>query len=120
MNDDPAEVDVVYAKVQNSEKLQKLADFLIDQFAETGLMPKKFDRVKLHVTVLNTIFRKEDDVEEAKNVKTRETLDSRRILDNFGDFRFGSISLKEIHLSQRRAGKRTKENYYFPSAIVNL
>lgn len=128
MNDDPSEVDVVYAKVQNDE-LQNLATELVNKFSETGLMPRQFDRVKLHVTVLNTLFRKESDDlgpsstgqgvnRESNNV--RETLDARPLLKHFGDFQFGSLSLKEIHLSQRRAGKRSKENYYFPSAIVRL
>lgn len=121
MNDDPSEVDVVYGKVKNSEELQKLADFLVAKFAESGLMPRQFDRVKLHVTLLNTIFRKgTEDLESNSSASGRETLDSRAIMQHFGDFHFGSMILEEIHLSQRRAGKRTKENYYFPSAIVKL
>ena len=42
------------------------------------------------------------------------------VLQHYGDFHFGSMDLKEIHLSQRRASKRSKENYYFPSAVVSL
>merc|ERR1711862_796792 len=122
MNDDPAEVDVVYAIVNDCDELQTLADGILSKFAETGLMPRQFDRVKLHMTVLNTIFRKEDsDIQEQKDEQSqRETLDARSILQLFGDFTFGSMDLAEIHLSQRRAGKRSKENYYFPSAIVHL
>ena len=117
MNDDPAEVDVIYAKVHECEELQKLADGLVSKFADTGLMPRQFDRVKLHVTLINTIFRKGEDYEESQK---RETLDSRPIFQFFDDFSFGSMNLTEVHLSQRRAGKRSKENYYFPSAIVSL
>ena len=83
-------------------------------------MPRQFDRVKLHMTVLNTIFRKDDQEVEVEQQQNRETLDARRLLQLYGDFPFGSMDLKEIHLSQRRAGKRTKENYYFPSAISYL
>ena len=121
MNDDPSEVDVIYGKIANGEKVQKLADELVAKFAATGLMPRQFDRVKLHVTVINTLYRKgTDDMDQEQDlaVQKRETLDARPILQCFGDFQFGSLSLKEIHLSQRRAGKRSKENYYFPSAIV--
>ena len=119
MNDDPAEVDVIYAKIveENSEKLQEIVDFIVAEFAKTGLMPKQFDRVKLHITVVNTLFRKDEEFSEEK---VRETLDSRQILELFGDKSFASVTLKEVHLSQRRAGKRTKENYYFPSTIVKL
>merc|ERR1712083_730992 len=112
-NDDPGEVDVVYAN--DCDELQTLADGIVSKFAETGLMPRQFDRVKLHMTVLNTIFRKEDGdgLEQEQKEEQRETLDARGLLQLFGDFPFGSIDLKEIHLSQRRAGRRTKENYYF-------
>merc|ERR1712083_1145243 len=112
-NDDPGEVDVVYAN--DCDELQTLADGIVSKFAETGLMPRQFDRVKLHMTVFNTIFRKEDGdgLEQEQKEEQRETLDARRLLQLFGDFPFGLIDLKEIHLSQRRAGRRTKENYYF-------
>ena len=47
-----------------------------------GLMPRQFDRVKLHMTVLNTIFRKEDSdfQEEKAEQQQRETLDARSLL----------------------------------------
>ena len=93
---------------ENSEKLQEIVDFIVAEFAKTGLMPKQFDRVKLHITVVNTLFRKDEEFSEEK---VRETLDSRQILELFGDKSFASVTLKEVHLSQRRAGKRTKENY---------
>ena len=32
----PGEVDVVYAKVNNCDELQKLADGIVTKFAETG------------------------------------------------------------------------------------
>ena len=46
-------------------------------------MPRQFDRVKLHMTVLNTIFRKEDSdfqEEKAEQQQQRETLDARSLL----------------------------------------
>ena len=47
-----------------------------------GLMPRQFDRVKLHMTVLNTIFRKDDSdfQEEKAEQQQRETLDARSLL----------------------------------------
>ena len=36
MNDDPGEVDVVYAKINNSDELQTLSDGIVTRFAETG------------------------------------------------------------------------------------
>ena len=121
MNDDPSEVDVIYGQI-HCDKLQMIAETIVNQFVDTGLMPRQFDRVKLHITLLNSIFRKNDDDycdETDKSIK-RETMDARPILKQFGDYVFANVKMKEIHLSQRRAGKRSKENYYFPSTIVTL
>ena len=121
MNDDPSEVDVIYGQV-HCDELQIIAETIVNQFVDTGLMPRQFDRVKLHITLLNSIFRKNDDDycdETDKSIK-RETMDARPILQKFGDYDFANVKMKEIHLSQRRAGKRSKENYYFPSTIVSL
>ncbi|KAE8591036.1 hypothetical protein XENTR_v10018287 [Xenopus tropicalis] len=62
MNDDPAMVDVLYAKVEmkdGSERLQLIADRLMQRFVSSGLMLKEWDRVKLHATVMNTLFRRD-------------------------------------------------------------
>ena len=42
MNDDPGEVDVVYAKVNDCDELQKLADGIVSKFAETGTLFLEF------------------------------------------------------------------------------
>ncbi len=59
MNDDPSEVDVVYAKVSSSpdDVLQRLAEGLVDRFVASGLMSRQYDRVKVHLTLLNSLFR---------------------------------------------------------------
>ncbi len=121
MNDDPSEVDVVYAKV-NSDRLQTAANAIVEKFRKSGLVAaKQYERVKLHVTLINTLFRKGEDPEgEVGEAKERITLDSRPLFTHFSDRDFATVTLKEVHLSQRRAGKRTKENYYFPSTIVKL
>ena len=41
MNDDPAEVDVVYAKItDNATGLQAVSDALVDKFVSAGLMAR--------------------------------------------------------------------------------
>ena len=43
MNDDPAEVDVVYAKIapgDTTDRLQRVADSLEDRFVHAGLMAR--------------------------------------------------------------------------------
>lgn len=40
-------------------RLQAIADKLVERFVASGLMLKEWDRVKLHATVMNTLFRKD-------------------------------------------------------------
>ena len=63
MNDDPSEVDVVYGRI-HCEPLQSMAEYIVNQFTDTGFMPRQFDRIKLHVTLMNTKFRLKDADEE--------------------------------------------------------
>ncbi|XP_060796158.1 activating signal cointegrator 1 complex subunit 1 isoform X3 [Neoarius graeffei] len=65
MNDDPSMVDVLYAKVcvqDESDKLQQIANRLVECFVAAGLMNKEWDRVKLHATIMNTLFRNDPSV----------------------------------------------------------
>ncbi|XP_075071297.1 activating signal cointegrator 1 complex subunit 1 isoform X2 [Mixophyes fleayi] len=90
MNDDPAMVDVLYAKVQmkdGSGRLQLVADRLMQRFVGSGLMLKDWDRVKLHATVMNTLFRRDPLAEERNTIspgkpgqRERESFDSRNLL----------------------------------------
>uniref|UniRef100_A0A803WBQ6 Activating signal cointegrator 1 complex subunit 1 n=1 Tax=Ficedula albicollis TaxID=59894 RepID=A0A803WBQ6_FICAL len=89
MNDDPTMTDVLYAKVHmkdGSDRLQMVADQLVERFVASGLMLKEWDRVKLHATVMNTLFRK-DPTEERNNTMTgkssfkeRESFNGQNIL----------------------------------------
>ncbi|KAM4636012.1 activating signal cointegrator 1 complex subunit 1-like [Discoglossus pictus] len=111
MNDDPAMVDVLYAKVgmkDGSDRLQLIADRLMQRFVGSGLMLKEWDRVKLHATVMNTLFRRDPLAEERSSTtsgragpRDRESFDARNVLKLFGDFKFGELDLNEVHLSQR-------------------
>ncbi|XP_009097093.1 activating signal cointegrator 1 complex subunit 1 [Serinus canaria] len=110
MNDDPAMTDVLYAKVHmkdGSDRLQMVADQLVERFVASGLMLKEWDRVKLHATVMNTLFRK-DPTEERNNtmpgkssLKERESFNGQNILKLFENFHFGEVQLDSVRLSQR-------------------
>ena len=58
-------------------RLQSLSDRLVDRYSGTGLMQKEYDRVKLHATVMNTIFRKDP----TGTTEVRKTADGRRLAD---------------------------------------
>lgn len=128
MNDDPGEVDVLYAKLtlqDGSDRLQRLADDLVDKFSRTGLMQKDFNKVKLHITIMNTLMRKDPDGATSigkqgrkDKFKERETFDATNVLRNFADFDFGSYHIDSIHLSQHRS--KGEDGYYKHASSINI
>ncbi|XP_009975953.1 PREDICTED: activating signal cointegrator 1 complex subunit 1-like, partial [Tauraco erythrolophus] len=128
MNDDPAMTDVLYAKVHmkdGSDRLQVIADQLVERFVASGLMLKEWDRVKLHATVMNTLFRNDPSAEERNNTMTgkssfkeRESFNSRNILKLFENFYFGEVQLDSVRLSQRFSSDAS--GYYLKRYLANL
>jgi activating signal cointegrator complex subunit 1 len=123
MNDDPSQADVIYAKVCQAQAspnsldlLQQIADQLMNKFVEAGLSKKQYDRVKLHVTVINSLMRKENKSMEDQN-KERVSFDARNVLKQFGDFDFGVYTLREIHLSIRHTTNTNTGYYDFVSKV---
>ena len=124
MNDDPSFVDVLYVKVNlvdqiHSNRLQTFLDRLNEELLNTGLMKQKFERLKLHVTVMNSLLRKDETgiLEAQKTTRgrvknqERESFDAKKILRLFGQFDFGQIELNELHLSIMHAPDR-QTGYY--------
>jgi activating signal cointegrator complex subunit 1 len=100
MNDDPSDVHVLYAKVDlvNQNFMQELSDRLMKKFVDAGLSKKKYDRVKLHATVMNT--RRQLKQQESNDKRTRRvSFDAREIFKLYGDYDFGEYLVKEINLS---------------------
>ncbi|XP_056153296.1 activating signal cointegrator 1 complex subunit 1 isoform X2 [Lampris incognitus] len=126
MNDDPAMVDVLYAKVNvkdGSDKLQMIADRLVEHFVSAGLMVREWDKVKLHGTVMNTVFRKDSTAEDGggagrQTLKDREAFDARNLLKNFGDYHFGECPLNAVQLSQRFSTDCT--GYYTSAGSISF
>lgn len=128
MNDDPAMVDVLYAKVRvkdGSDKLQLVSDQLLERFLSSGLMMKDWDRVKLHATIMNTLFRKDPSAEgrtSSTNWKQapreRESFDAHNILKNFENYYFGEVNLNAVLISQRFSTDST--GYYTSSGYITF
>lgn len=120
MNDDPGEVDVLYAKIADpTGKLQALSERLVDKFRSAGLMLNQFEKVKLHITLMNTLFRRdaEELFDEHQSTK-RESFDAREVLRMFSDYTFGKMEVTEVHMSQRHS--TAEDGYYCPSARIFL
>ncbi|CAF2122925.1 unnamed protein product [Rotaria magnacalcarata] len=132
MNDDPSFVDVLYAKVQlvdetNTNRLQAFLDSLNDELSSTGLMKQKFERIKLHVTLMNSLLRKDDTgiLEAQKTARgrvknqERESFDAENIMRLFGQFDFGQIELSDLHLSIMHQPDR-QTGYYGCETQISL
>ncbi|KOC69171.1 Activating signal cointegrator 1 complex subunit 1 [Habropoda laboriosa] len=116
MNDDPTEVRVLYAKIiDKSEVLQKLSDEIVNYYASIGLLYKMNDRVKLHVTFMNTRFNLD---EEREHNKAPKTFDATEIMKAHENTVFGEMTLTDIHISQRHT--LGSDGYYQATAKINL
>jgi len=92
MNDDPSEIDVLYGKVTNADQLQVAAEQILDRFVDAGLMKREYDRIKFHVTLMNTLFRKDkNDVGDKNEESVRESFDGRTLLELFSKRRSGDL-----------------------------
>lgn len=116
MNDDPTAVDILYGNIE-CEALQIISDQIYEYFVSKSLTQKKFDRVKLHVTLINTLFGMDSSkLDEGK--RDRETFDASILLSKYKDFNFGKLNIKEIHLSQRYS--LGSDGYYEASSIIKV
>lgn len=120
MNDDPGEVHVLYGRVNAlswSHSIQAIADSVVGEFVKGGLVTRQQERVKLHVTLMNTSFRTQSNEDNGGVTnQERESFCAKKILKEFADFEFGVFEVEEIHLSIRHTGSSTK--YYSASAKI--
>uniref|UniRef100_A0A2S2PIA6 Activating signal cointegrator 1 complex subunit 1 n=1 Tax=Schizaphis graminum TaxID=13262 RepID=A0A2S2PIA6_SCHGA len=116
MNDDPSEVNVLYAKVESPE-IQMLADKIQTFFQDCDLaLQPRNNHVKLHVTLMNSGFYDyQVSVNGNSGKKTQLTFDARKIFEKFNDYTFGTVQLSDIHLSQRHT---TDSNGFYKSSFV--
>ncbi|XP_054169117.1 activating signal cointegrator 1 complex subunit 1-like [Oppia nitens] len=134
MNDDPTQVNVLYAKVvdmSDNKCLQTIADHIFDSFAESGLISgakHEFDRVsggakvKLHVTLMNSKFRLKTYGQQRdwrRNQPKRQTFNATNVLKQFGDYCFGQIDVKSIEISDRHSNKGV-DGYYSHSSRIEF
>lgn len=118
MNDDPSATNVLYGTV-DCDPLQVIAEKIYEYFVEKGVMQKKFDRVKLHVTLINSIFGSDSDTNGGNGRKgDKDTFDASKILEKYREFHFGKIKIKEIHLSQRYT--TGSNGYYEATSMIKL
>ncbi|XP_075213153.1 activating signal cointegrator 1 complex subunit 1 [Lycorma delicatula] len=120
MNDDPAEVNVLYGRIhcQDEELLQTLSDSIVSYCIKAGIVEKEHERVKLHITLMNTIFRKSSSEFGNENKRNRDTINASSILKSFENFDFGEETVTSIHLSQM--GTVSNSGYYKASVKISF
>lgn len=120
MNDDPSEVDVLYAKIHEDGRLQMIAEELVNKFSKLGFMKKQYDQVKMHITLMNTLFRKDPNDTSAvyERGQERESFNASGVLKAFEDYYFSIHTLNSIHLSIRYS--TSSDGYYKSAAQVQI
>ncbi|XP_043274511.1 activating signal cointegrator 1 complex subunit 1 [Venturia canescens] len=116
MNDDPSDVTVVYGKIcSDNDLLQELADKVVNFFVEKDLMKQEKDKVKLHLTVMNSAFLLDH---EATHYQRKEKFDATNILKVHTNYYFGELPLNTIQLCKR--GEKAKDGYYIVTSKIDL
>ncbi|PIK51488.1 putative activating signal cointegrator 1 complex subunit 1-like [Apostichopus japonicus] len=120
MNDEPGKVRVLYAKVEprnKTNKLQLIADGLMERFRAAGLARVDYDRVKIHATLMNCAFWKDFDG-QGRTSEVTSYFDSRPIMEKFGDYMFGSHTIDSVHISERSS--YDANGFYLSAGVINF
>lgn len=117
MNDIPERAHVLYACV-DSEALQLIADQIRDVFVANGLMKREREHVKLHVTFINSRYREDNQTDRNSRRQQRHPFDARAILQQFGEYDFGTQRLTEVHLS--RFGAKDERGFYAALSVLKV
>lgn len=125
MNDDPSAMHVLYIQVEEDAGIALIEDIcssIMDRLSVSSLLlPQDERKTKLHVTLLNTRFRKHETkstetgaVRPVMGRRSNRTehlpFDGRSILESFKCLDLGSVKVRTVHLSQR--GVFDSSGYY--------
>ncbi|KAJ8916247.1 hypothetical protein NQ315_016387 [Exocentrus adspersus] len=117
--------DVLYANVKiinetEEVNFQKIVNDIADYFYERGLVLRHTDNVKLHMTLINTKYRKESDnpSPSRKRWVKRVSFDASSIMEKYKDFVFGESDFDSIHLSL--ISSKGEDGFYKPLSIIKI
>lgn len=121
MNANLKKVDVVYANVKivnetEEYNLQKIVNDISKHFYHRGLAKKYQENVKLHMTIINTKYRKNS--ESPKRKHRRLSIDATKIMEKFRDYHFGYCNFNSVHLSH--ITMKGEDGFYKPLAVIKL
>jgi len=108
MNDDPYMTDIVYGKIEDPDELvQSISDETIGLFVEAGYSKNEYNRTKVHCTIMNSLFAKEEGDKKRKSFSAAEFMKNEKFLN----WDFGNITIDTIHLN-KRFERNEKDGYY--------
>lgn len=83
----------------------------------TGFVRQYQENVKIHITLMNTKYRKTES-RKRKWKDKRKPFDARIIMEKYKDYHFGECALKEIHLSW--IAKVDDNGFYKPLSVITM
>lgn len=103
--------------------LQDIANKISAFFYDRGLVRQYQDKVKLHVTLMNTKYRKSGSEENSpikkkKWFEKRKSFDASSIMEKYKDFYFGEVTFDSIHLSL--ISSKGDDGFYQPISFVKF
>nr|XP_023020546.1 activating signal cointegrator 1 complex subunit 1-like [Leptinotarsa decemlineata] len=122
MNNNYEKVDVLYAKAKFLNEteditLQRVSNAISDFFYERGLLKRHQENVKLHMTLMNSKYRKDLNSPKKKWTK-RKSFDARKIMEKYKNFEFGQCNFNCIHLS--KISSKGEDGFYEPLSYINI
>lgn len=124
MNVDPTRTKVLYAKVED-DRLQALADKVATEMTANGYVfkdDKPSDSVKLHITLMNTVFARRKAMRNRKGKAERgsapKSFDSTQILEHYKDVVFADIDFPSMQLNDVRL--EGEDGYYKVVSCYNF
>ena len=118
---------VVFGKIAGSglEDVRKVTEALSEKFLEEGLLQKDHgDEVRLHITVMNNVFRERSARRDSRSKNQRypripRFIDASQVMTELEDFSFGSdLELKEVHISTLK--EMGEDGFYKPLEVLSL
>ena len=112
----PKRCHVLYAQIKDeSNRLQTIADQIVGHYVKSGLLDESNEnKVKLHITFLNSLFRqrllhKDLKTSPKKRIK-REVFDAQEIIETYKTHKFGEFIVEKIQLNDIKT--KTEEGFY--------
>lgn len=113
MNNNPSKAHILFAKIdEQSNRLQSIANRLVECFVNANLLSESTEEtVKLHITLMNSLYRQrnlnkankasKETQFKSKRVK-REPFNAKQIIERYNDYLFADLVVPNIQLNNIR------------------